>query len=186
MLLSAVVGAAKTTSDNAGVLAVFDKALTEGKLPATGKVTERIVRSAYAALERSSTKMSVDSIPNPLPAPHNLSWYFSSCVCPGEVRQFATMLSHGNIRVWSVARDLQGWFILAQVFGAKDDQEAVSMVELQTRLPVHRMKNHVLDTISPFALEVKNVEDFMHDHAKNILKRKGLGSFVEVFLERRA
>lgn len=185
VLLSGVVGISKATSDGVGVLATFDKALAEGKIPADGKVTERVVRSAYAALERSSTKMSVDSIPNPLPAPHNLSWYFSCCNCPAEVRQFATMMGHGNVRVWSVARDLQGWFILAQVFGADNQADAVSMVELQTRLAVHRLKGYVLDTISPFKMEPKNIEQFMHDHAKNILKRKGLGTFVEVFLERR-
>lgn len=95
------------------------------------------------------------------------------------------MIGHGNIRVWSVARDLDGWFILAQVFGAENDEEAVNMVELQTRLPVHRLKGYVLDTISPFDMDTKNVESFMHDYAKNILKRKGLGTFVELFLERR-
>jgi hypothetical protein len=34
-------------------------------------------------------------------------------------------------------------------------------------------------------MDMKNVESFMHDYAKNILKRKGLGTFVELFLERR-
>lgn len=185
-MLSGVVGAAAKHSGSNTVLVAFDKALVDGKLPATGKVTERVVRSAYASLERSSTKFSIDNIPNPLPPPHNLSWYFSCCTCPPEVRQFATMLGHGNIRVWSVARDLHGWFILAQVFGAESPEEAVGIVELQTRLPVHRLRNHVLDTISPFSMEPQNIENFMHEHAKNILKRKGLGTFVEIFLERRS
>lgn len=185
MLLSGVVGLAKAAGVTGGAFETFDKALTAGKVPAVGQVTDRIVRSAYASLERSSTKMSLDSIPNPLPPPHNLSWYFSACTCTPEVRQFATMLGKGNIRVWSVARDLNGWFILAQVFGAESDKDATSMIELETRLPARRLKSHVVASIAPFKLEVKNVEAFMHDYAKNILKRKGLGTFVELFLERR-
>lgn len=185
VLLSGVVGLAKANGMTTGAFDTFDKALTAGKVPTSGKVNDRVVRAAYAALERSSTKTSLDNIPNPLPAPHNLSWYFSSCVCPADVRQFATMLGRGNIRVWSVARDMNGWYILAQVFGAKDGKDAVKTVEIETRLPVHRLKGYTLDTISPFELEASNIENFMHDYAKNILKTKGLGTFVEVFLERR-
>ena len=181
--MSGVVGLAKAAGITGGAFETFDKALTLGKTE--GKISTRVVRLAYASLERNATSFALDKIPNPLPAPHNLSWYFSSCVCPGDVRQFATMIGRGNIRVWSVARDLDGWFILAQVFGADSDEEAVNMVELETRLPVHRLKGYVLDTISPFDMDMKNIESFMHDYAKNILKRKGLGTFVELFLERR-
>lgn len=185
VLLSGVVGLAKASGVTASAFETFDKALTAGKVPVSGKVSDRVVRSAYAALERSSTKMSLDNIPNPLPAPHNLSWYFSSCACPPDIRQFATMLGRGNIRVWSVARDMDGWYILVQVFGTEDSASAVKAVELETRLPVQRLKGYALDTISPFELEASNVEKFMHDYAKNILKNKGLGTFVELFIERR-
>jgi hypothetical protein len=50
---------------------------------------------------------------------------------------------------------------------------------------VQRLKGYALDTISPFELEASNVEKFMHDYAKNILNNKGLGTFVELFIERR-
>lgn len=176
---------AKAAGIKDGSFETFDKALSAGKVPLVGKVTDRLVRSAYAALERSSTQMSVDRIPSPLSPPHDLSWYFSVCTCPSAVRQFATMLGRGNIRVWSVARDLDGWLILAQVFGADNDADAVNTVELSTRLPITRLHTHVLSRIEPYKVDTDKIESFMSDYAKNAYKKQGVGTFVQLFLERR-
>lgn len=185
-LLSGIVCLAKANGVVNDAFVAFDKALSEGRVPASGRVTDRIVRSAFASLGRSPIKLSIESVPNPLPAPHNLSWYFSSCVCPDEVRQFATMLGRGHIRVWSVARSIEGWFVLAQVFGEDSKESATKSVLLETRVATKRLKNHALAAVAPFDLDPKTVEGFMHKHAKAMLSKHGVGTFVELFLERRA
>lgn len=164
-------------------IGAFDLALSQGK--AVGKITERAVRATFSAIERITPNLSVDNVPNPFPAPHNLSWYFSCCACPDDVRVFATMLSKGNIRVWSVAQDREGWKILAQVFGAESSAEALRFVEQDSSVPSLRLKHHVFAGSSRFNMTAQSVDAFMHEHARALLEKNGKGHFVEVSLDRR-
>jgi len=167
-------------------IGAFDKALSSGKLP-DGQVTDRLVRATFSAIEKITPKMRIDSIPNPFPAPHNLSWYFGACSCPDEVRVFATMLGKGHIRVWSVAQDKGGWQVLVQAFGDTVSGNAASTVEIETRVPSKRLKGFVMASVEPFAFKAENINLFMHEHARTILaKHQGeTGHFVQVTLARR-
>lgn len=187
--MSGVVGLARLAPGRhndalSNALGAFDKALSSGKLP-DGQVTERLVRSTFSAVERITPKLSVDSVPNPFPSPHNLSWYFGACACPDDVRVFATMLSKSHLRVWSVAQAKDGWKVLVQVFGDTTQGNAQSTVEIETRVPSKRLKRYTLASIEPFAFKASNVELFMHDYARYLLRRLDLGTFVEITLGRR-
>ena len=164
-------------------LGAFDLALSKGK--AEGKVTDRLVRATFSAIERVTPKLRIDDIPNPLPSPHNLSWYFGACACPDDVRVFATMLGKGHFRVWSVAQAMDGWKVLAQVFGADNQGEATKTAEIEAGVPKLRLKHHALTSIDSFKLTAANVEEFMHDHARVLLEKQGKGHFVEFTLARR-
>jgi len=167
-------------------IAAFDKALESGRVPASGKVTDRLVRSTFAAIERGLGEIDVDTVPNPLPKPHNLAWYFNRCTCPTEVRQFAVALHRFHLRVWSVAQTADGWNVLVQVFGAPDKTAgAVQAVDLEARMPLKRLQHFALREIHPYKLDAQNVELFMHQCAKGLLEQEGLGDFVEVELVRR-
>lgn len=187
VLLSGVVGLAKKSkAPMSAAMEAFDRALTAKKIPA-GRISDRVVRSAFASLSRSQIQTSLDLVPNPLPRPHNLSWYFGSCVCPAEVRAFATMIGRRHIRVWSVAHTVDGWTVLAQVFGGKNDAESVASVELETRVPAKRLQRHSISSVTSKKIEASAIESFLHDHAKDILsKNDTVGDFVEIFLERKA
>lgn len=187
MLLSGVVGLAKKSGEAlSSAFEAFDRALTAGKV-GTNKVSDRIVRSAFASLSRTQVQTSLDLIPNPLPRPHNLSWYFGSCTCPAEIRAFATMLGRKHIRVWSVAHTVDGWVILAQVFGAENKDAALKDVELEARVPARRLQRHTVSSIASSKVDAKAAEEFMHSYAKALLKQhEGVGNFVEIFLERKA
>lgn len=158
-------------------------ALDKGKVE--GKVTDRLVRATFAAIERCTPQLRIDNIPNPFPAPHNLSWYFSACACPDDVRVFATRLSKGNNRVWSVAQATDGWKVLVQVFGAESQADAGRMVELEAKTPSLILKHHVMADASNFTFSAQNVDEFMHEHARVLLEKQGRGHFVELTLARR-
>jgi hypothetical protein len=166
-------------------LGAFDKALASGKLP-VGHVTDRLVRATFSAIEKITPKMRIDNIPNPFPAPHNLSWYFGSCACPDDVRIFATMLGKGHLRVWSVAQDKGGWQVLVQAFGDTVSGSA-STVEIETRVPSKRLKGYVLAGVENFKFKAANIDSFMHEHARTLLARHQDESshFVQVTLARR-
>ena len=166
-------------------LGAFDKALASGKLP-ENQITDRLVRATFSAIEKAQPKLRIDSIPNPFPSPHNLSWYFGACACPDDVRVFATMLGKGHLRVWSVAQDKTGWQVLVQAFGDTKSNIA-STVEIETRVPSKRLKGYVMAAVEPFSLKAANIKDFMHDHARTLLARyQGeAGHFVQVTLARR-
>lgn len=167
-------------------LGAFDKALSSGKLP-EGQVSDRLVRATFSAIEKITPKMRIDSIPNPFPAPHNLSWYFGACACPTDVRVFATMLSKGHLRVWSVAQDKGGWQVLAQAFGDSISGSAASTVEIETRVPAMHLKGFVLASVEPFSFRARNIDLFMHEHARTLLARHQdqTSHFVQVTLARR-
>lgn len=187
MLLSGVVGLARGVSAKPSVTAsfqAFDKALQSGRVPTSGQVSERLVRSAYAALERSYPGFTIDRVPNPLPKPHNLSWYFGHANVEDEIRAFATNINRKFIRVWSVAKVEDGFKLLAQVFGASGPTDASKMVEIETRMPAKRMRRYVMTDCSGFTMKSANAESFMHEVARGLLQREGLGDFVEVSLER--
>lgn len=129
--------------------------------------------------------MRIDHVPNPFPTPHNLAWYFNACACPEDVRVFATMLSKGHFRVWSVAQAADGWKVLAQVFGDDNQSGAKATAEIEAKVPSLRLKNHVLAGIEPFKLTVSNFSDFMHRYARELLAKQGNGHFVELTLGRR-
>lgn len=188
MILSGVISQAKAAGQPlVASMEAIDNAYKAGKVPASGKVTGRLVRSAFASLSRTPVQMNVDLIPNPFPSPHNLTWYFSQCICPPEVRAFVTMLGRKNIRVWSVGHTVEGWMVLAQVFGEDSGKEAVKTVELESKVASRRLQKHTLSSIEEYKLVPKaGFEDFMHEHAKLILKHQGLGNFVELSLERKA
>lgn len=164
-------------------IGAFDLALSWGK--AEGKVTDRLVRATFSAIERVTPNMRIDHVPNPLPAPHHLGWYFGAVAVPTEVRMFATMLGRGHFRVWSVAQDAGGWKVLAQVFGADNQTEATQTAEVEASTARQRLKAHTLTAIEPYKLTAANVEDFMHDYAKELLAKQGSGHFVEYTLARR-
>jgi hypothetical protein len=164
-------------------LGAFDLALSKGK--AEGKVTDRLVRATFSAIERVTPNLRIDHVPNPLPAPHNLAWYFGACACPDEVRVFATMLGRGHFRVWSVAQAADGWKVLAQVFGSDTQGEAAQTAELEASTAKLRLKHHALSAIEPFKLTASNVEEFMHEYARVLLAKQGKGHFVEYTLARR-
>lgn len=187
VLLSGVVGLARGVAKKPSVNAsfqAFDKALQSGRVPTSGQVTDRLVRSAYAALERSNPGFTVDRVPNPLPKPHNLSWYFGHANVEDEVRAFATGINRKFVRVWSVAKVADGFRILAQVFGASGPTDASKMVEIETRMPAKRMRRFAVTGCASFTLTAANAESFMHEVARGLLKREGLGDFVEVSLDR--
>lgn len=152
---------------------------------AEGKVTDRLVRATFSAIERVTPNMRIDHVPNPLPSPHNLSWYFGACACPDDVRVFATMLGRGHFRVWSVAQAADGWKVLAQVFGADNPSEAADTAELDANVAKLRLKHHALTTVEPYRLTASNVDEFMHEYARELLKKQGSGHFVEYTLARR-
>lgn len=160
----------------------FDAALASNKLPVTGKVNERLVRSAYAALERLTPWVRPANLPNPLPSPHNLAWYFGVATCPDEVRGFATRVGHRNVRVWSVANDGLGWVILAQVFGAGTEQEAARAFELQAQVPLKSLRQHAMSTVLPTPISLTDVSAYPHEGVKKALMAGGLGHFVTVSL----
>ena len=164
-------------------LGAFDLALSKGK--AAGKVTDRLVRATFSAIERVTPNLRIDHVPNPLPSPHNLSWYFGACACPTDVRVFATMLGRGHFRVWSVAQASDGWKVLAQVFGADSQAEAAATAELEAGVAKLRLKHHALSTVVPMKLTAANIEEFMHDYARTLLEKQGQGHFVEYTLARR-
>ena len=167
-------------------LGAFDKALSSGKLP-EGQVTDRLVRAAFSAIEKALPKMQIDNIPNPFPPPHNLSWYFGACACPDDVRVFATMLGKGYLRVWSVAQDKGGWQVLVQAFGDAISGSASSTVEIETRIHSKRLKGFVMAGVAPFEFSPRNIDQFMHTHARTLLARHQNDSsyFVQVTLARR-
>ena len=164
-------------------IGAFDLALSKGKVE--GKVDSRLVRSTFSAIERVTPQLRIDHIPNPFPSPHNLSWYFSACACPDDVRVFATRLGKGHVRIWSVAQAADGWKILAQVFGSDSQKEAAGTMELEASVPKLSLKHHVLSGSSNFTMAATNVDEFMHTHARELLKKMGRGHFVELTLARR-
>jgi hypothetical protein len=187
VLLSAVVGLARGVAKKPSVegsFRAFDKALQSGRVPTSGKVTDRVVRAAYSALERSYPGFSIERVPNPLPKPHNLTWYFGHGNVEDEIRAFATGINRKFVRVWSVAKVQDGFRVLAQVFGATGGPDAAKMVEIETRMPAKRMRRYIVTGVSSFTMKPANVESFMHEVARGLLERQGLGDFVEVSLDR--
>ncbi len=187
VLLSGVVGLGRGIAKKPSVegsFAAFDKALQSGKLPTSGKVTDRLVRSAYFALERSHPGFNLAQVPNPLPKPHNLTWYFGHADVEDEVRAFATGINRKHIRVWSVTKVQDGYKLLAQVFDAGNSKDAAHSVELESRMPAKRMRHFVISAVESFDLKTTNAEAFMHEVARGLLERQGLGDFVEVTLAR--
>jgi hypothetical protein len=159
-------------------LMAFDRGQAEGR------VTDRLVRATFSALEQTA-RLRIDHVPNPFEPPHNLSWYFSACACPPDVRQFATRLSNSHIRVWSVAQNRSGWVILAQVFGASSQAEAVRAVELEADVPAKSLMHHAMSGAMKYTFAAQNVDRFMNDHARGLLEKQGRGHFVEIALDRR-
>ncbi len=189
MLLSGVLSIARkaaTTKSLKASFDMFDKALSTNKVPVEGKITERLVRSAFSALVKANIGLGVRHLPNPFPSPHNLSWYFGACTCPGEVRSFATSIRHRPLRVWSVAQAAEGWRVLVQVVGEDTSLAAEATVGLECKSPALRLRQHALGSIKSFPMKADNVEAFMHECARGLLAREGLGHFVEVSLDRRS
>lgn len=189
VLLSGVVGLARHAPGAhspklAASLVAFDSVLSAGKV-APGAVSDRLVRAAFSALENVTPQLRTDMVPNPLPAPHNLSWYFCACACPLEIRAFATALRRKHTRVWSVAKAEDGWRVLMQVFGATSKADAEKTASLETQVPAKRLRQHAVGSVKSFNLKPRAVEDFMHEHARGLLQREGLGDFVEISLQSR-
>lgn len=183
VLLSGVVGLSRRvtkTEELDASFGAFDAALASGKLPTTGKVSDRLVRSAFAALERKNPSLQMADVPNPLPAPHNLAWYFGSCACPDEVRAFATQVGKKNVRVWSVAQDTTSWRVLAQVFNG---HQADLLQATDTARG--RLKAYTLQSVNTFKMEPRNVSAFTHDFVRGLLGKQTLGEFIEFHLSRR-
>jgi len=186
-LLSGVVGLAKHAPGAhspklAASLVAFDSVLSAGKV-AQGAVSDRLVRAAFSALERVTPQLRTDMVPNPLPPPHNLSWYFCACACPLEVRAFATALRRKHTRVWSVARAENGWLILMQVFGATSKADAEKTAALECQMPAKRLRQYAVGTVKSFGdFKPRAIEEFMHEHARGLLQRESLGDFVEISL----
>jgi len=164
-------------------IGAFSLVLDSGK--AVGRIDSRIVRSTFSAIERLTPQLRIDHIPNPLPSPPNLSWYFGACACPKDVRVFATILRNSPIRIWSVAQAADGWKVLAQVFGASSGAEAVRTMALETKVPSGRLKHHHLDASVSFPLGVAATDQLMQDQARVLLEQQGRGHFVELTLARR-
>jgi hypothetical protein len=168
----------KTQSLNASFEG-FDRALSSGKLPGTGKVNDRLVRSAFSALERLNPKVRVADVPNPFHDPFNLNWYFGLCACPDEVRAFATTIGRKSIRVWSVAEHGGAWKVLAQVFG-----DPAALVPAADAAQKRLNKFHV-SSVQPTQYRPANVNAFAHEFTRGLLqKQDGTGQFIEVHLRR--
>lgn len=161
--------------------AVFEDALESGRLPAAGKVSDRLVRSAFSALGRSAPELRLQDLPSPFVSPHNLSWYFGTCTCPTEVRLFVTSLGRRHLRVWSVARAEEGWRVLVQVFGAASKAKAVGEVELEMMLPSRRLRNYVASAAG-YRESLRNFDEFLHEKVRFTNLEYGKGTFVEVTL----
>jgi hypothetical protein len=164
-------------------IGAFALALESGK--AVGKVDSRTVRSTFSAIERYTPQLRIDHLPNPFPSPHNLSWYFSACACPKDVRVFATALSAGHVRVWSVAQAADGWKVLAQVFGATSAADARDSIGLETPVAAGRLKHHYLASVESFPFSAAAADELMMSQAKVLLEQQGRGHFVELTLARR-
>lgn len=172
----------KLSADTAKNFSTFDKAIE--KKAAEGKVSGRLVRAAFSATESIVPQMAMDRVSNPFVSPHNLSWYFGNCVCPQEVRLFATRIGDSHIRVWSVAQDREYWRVVAQVFDASSAAEARQAAEQNSRVPAKSLKNHTVDEIGSYkvsgALDPSAIE-----YSKVLLDRAKQGHFVEVLLRKK-
>jgi len=164
-------------------IGAFALALDSGK--AVGRVTDRVVRSTFSAIERYTPQLRIDHVPNPFPSPHNLSWYFGACACPDDVRVFATMLGKGHVRIWSVAQAADGWKVLAQVFGADSQEDANETIRLEAGVPSGRLKHHYLDAMTTFPMSALEADGLMATHAGIKMEKHGRGHFVELTLARR-
>ncbi len=153
---------------------VFDKAVA--KQVVVGKVDDRIVRAAFSAAESIVPQMAMDKIPNPFVAPHNLGWYFGNCICPKEVRVFATRLGGQHIRVWSVAQDRDYWRIVAQVFLADSIGEAKLNAEQNSRVPSKSLKNHMFEAVDGYSVTQAELAQAKEGHFVEVLLRKKGGS----------
>ena len=129
-------------------LELLSRAFSEGAVPERGMMTKNTVQAAYSVLSARMAK-ALDAVENPLPAPHNLSWYFRSCACPQDVRHFATRLSKHDVRVWSVAQASAGeWKVLVQVEGAESKNEAVSSVAGSSLRPSKALRNRIVSSVN--------------------------------------
>ena len=162
---------------------VFDQALSSGRLASTGKVSDRLVRSAFSALGRAVPGLRMEHVPNPFPAPYNLAWYFGMWVGPGDIRQFVTAIGRRYIRVWSVALDEDGWRILVQVFGSASAADACSQVEFEMRAPAMRLRGWAPE-VHPYTFSLENLDAWLHEHQRGFNKNYGVGQFVEITLRR--
>lgn len=126
---------------------VMAPAFEQGKVPERGTVDKRTVQAAFSLLLKAAAPVAA-TVENPLPAPHNLSWYFRTCTAPQDIRNFATRLSANDVRVWSVARasDTE-WKVLVQVSDAESKNAAVSIVAGASLRPSGALKRHIVANV---------------------------------------
>lgn len=81
----------------------------------------------------------------------------------------------------------EDWLILVQVLNAKNNDEAVASVEIETRAKRQRLKLHALKEIRAVDMTeyMGPLTAMLEQRAGAVLKRDGVGHWAEVVLERR-
>lgn len=166
----------------------MDAAFDADQVVVAGVTPKFVCTAASAMLIRD-----MDRIPNPLPPPYDLTWYFSWATMPDEVRIFATRLGRPNIRVWSVVQSsalpdmatvVPAWCVLVQVFGADDKDEAAMWAAQAAGRPRLSLQQHELAAIRAVKVDAKLITSFLHTPLKKTVEKEDPGLFVEYILPR--